>query len=193
LIVEPNDIQVMNDKKNQSNLHAELSHRAIRWINNKATQRGLRTGVEIWIDKKYTVDGLAIGDWQLRYDEYYGSNIKRVDDLVFIFEAKVSRPDFLKTFKENGNSHDNRLSPIGNFHWIIAPMGLLSPEEIPTFWGLLEAKGRSVFETKKPIYQTISLERLHAIGYWLLRQLYKYGYPENLERLKCPECTGEKL
>jgi hypothetical protein len=192
-LIEDNQIQIKNDCKNQSDLHSELSHRAIRWISNKATKRGLNTGIEIPIDKGYVVDALAIGDWQLRFDEEHGSNIKRIDDLVFVFESKVSRSDYLKTFTLNGNNHDNRLSLVGSFHWIVAPMGLIQPEEVPVNWGLLEAKDRSLSETKKPPFFIITEHQLYKTAYLLQRYKYKYGYPENLERLGCPECSRETL
>jgi hypothetical protein len=197
------EIQIENDKKNQSDLHSELAYRGIRWIANRSTVRGMQTGIEIFLDRSYVVDSLAIGDLQLRFWDNYIYNTTEslqlykshpIDDFVFIFESKVSRADFLSTFTQNGNLHDNRLEPIGNLHWVVTPKDMIKSEEVPDFWGLLEASGSGLREVKKPKFQKTELSAIHKIAYLLLRYKHKYGYPENLERLKCPDCskkTGE--
>ena len=178
-------------------LHNELSYRAIRWISNKSTQRGMHTGIEIAIADNYVVDAIAIGDIQNRFcreynvHSYYDKNA-RIDDMVFIFESKVSISDFNHTFKENNNSHDNRLKPVANFHWIVAPKGLLKIEFIPSFWGLLEGSGAGLKEIKKPQFQPIeNINEVYRLSYYVNRYMWKWGYPDNLAKLKCPTCSLE--
>ena len=195
------DIQIKREAKNQTELHSELAHRAIRWIANRSTGRGMQTGIEIPIDSGYVVDALAIGDLQLRiFESYFINNLETLkeykehpkDDYVFIFESKVSKADFNNTFKQNGNAHDNRLKPIANLHWIVIPKGLATIDEVPEFWGLLEASGQGLREIKRPRFCKMELNEIYRIGYTLLRYKFRWGYPENLERLICPDCASRR-
>lgn len=57
-----------------------------------------------------------------------------------VIESKVSRADFLadqkKSFRRNPDSG------MGVYRYFITPKGLISPEELPLKWGLLEVHGR---------------------------------------------------
>lgn len=184
-------IQIKREAKNQTELHSELAHRAIRWIVNRSTGRGMQTGIEIPITLGYVVDALAIGDLQMRFDSYFkGNEGHPIEDYIFLFEAKTSKTDFNNTFRQNGNTHDNRLKPIANLHWIVTPKNLVNIDEVPEFWGLLEASGQGLREIKRPRFCKMELNEIYRIGYTLLRYKFRWGYPENLERLICPDCAS---
>lgn len=51
-------------------------------------------------------------------------------------EAKATRSDFLKDKTKPHRKHPER--GVGHYRFYIAPVGLISPEELPPRWGLLE-------------------------------------------------------
>ncbi len=60
----------------------------------------------------------------------------------YLIECKVSRSDFRRDKKK---SHQrNPESSMGNYRWYLTPPGLLSPNDLPAGWGLLEPSGRGV-------------------------------------------------
>jgi hypothetical protein len=68
-----------------------------------------------------------------------------------LIECKVSKADFLSDKKKLFRKYQNR--GMGNFRYFAAPKGILTPDEIPDNWGLLEVDGeRFVRERKKPIF-----------------------------------------
>ena len=64
-----------------------------------------------------------------------------------LIECKMSRSDFLA----DGNKWFRRTPELGmgNERYIAAPKGLISVNELPCGWGLLEVDGRYVLITKK--------------------------------------------
>ena len=144
--------------KNQSRIHEELSHRALTWITNMATGRGFRGDVEIPINKGYIADAAGQLSFQWRFYKRYGIAFGEL--LSCIFESKVSRPDFFRTFDGKSNRH----SPIASLHWVVTPKELVSIEEVPDFWGLLEDSGNGLREIKKPIFQIASLAQHDALA-----------------------------
>lgn len=69
-------------------------------------------------------------------------------DASVLIEGKVSRSDFLKDQKKPFRSDG---TGIGNYRLYLAPVGLLSPDEIPSNWGLLEAIDENTVRfTKRP-------------------------------------------
>lgn len=99
-----------------------------------------------------------------------------------LIECKVSRSDFLADRRKNF-----RLCPesgIGRQRYFIAPKGLISPEELPDGWGLLEADGRRVRQKKRSEYFKEINER-HEITL-LLSALRRIGHdaPEGVS-IRC--------
>jgi hypothetical protein len=64
-----------------------------------------------------------------------------------LVECKVSRPDFLadraKPWRQNPES------AVGSERYYLAPIGVISLAELPTGWGLLEARGRETAVVKR--------------------------------------------
>lgn len=83
-----------------------------------------------------TADALVFETWQSR-----GMGITGV-------EYKKYRHDWLKELKDPAKAEE-----IGKYckQWLIlAPAGLVQPEELPDTWGLWEIKGKRIFRTVKP-------------------------------------------
>jgi len=64
-----------------------------------------------------------------------------------IIEVKVSRADFLVDRKK---PHRNSRG-IGLYRFYLCPENLIAPNELPSGWGLLHARGRSVIEVVRPL------------------------------------------
>lgn len=193
-------------KKNQSPEHQDLCKRCLVWLANKVTQRGLQGRNELRLADGYVVDAIAIASLQSRFYEQvlnlrpiYGTAGKPLsaadqerlntwpeNEFVFIFEAKASRSDFLSTFG-NSSKHENRMTPIGNFHYVVARKGVCTIDEVPEFWGLLMASGVGLRILKQPKYLACSKATLHGIAYSIL-----WKRTERLHDIKyCPDCHKE--
>lgn len=129
-----------------------------------ATLRGWRYGFEIPLGRGYIPDAVVLCGFQGRFAERYAPECP---EHICIFEAKASRADFLGTFGP-GPKHANRHESIGTLHWCVTPRGLVAPEEVPAFWGLLEISGNGLRETKQPVYCTQKDARVHEAAYALL-------------------------
>lgn len=190
---------------NQTKEHHELSGRCLAWLGNRVTGRGMRAEQEIFLGSKYVADAVAIASLQQRHYEgildepsvygFAGQSLTWEDqqriqnrpdnDFIFVFEAKVSKGDFNSTF---GKNPSNRLQPVGSLHFIVTPKGLLAENEVPTFWGLLEASGRGLRMTKRPQYQKQSQTRFLEVGYQLL---WKSRTWHSARAQWCPDCHKE--
>jgi len=110
--------------------HDELVDRAARWLRNTrkcgvvATEEQSAAGV--------VPD--AIG-WKS-----YAS---------YLIECKVTRSDFLADQKKFHRRYPEY--GMGNHRYYMTPPGLLSSDELPEDWGLLEVDGRCVHVVKEPI------------------------------------------
>lgn len=82
--------------------------------------------------------GCPIGAWEF----CGGWNNEKCDGFIvnsrnsFLIEAKVSRQDFKKDFKKDFRK--NEKLGVGDFRLYACPKGLLSLEELPDKWGLIE-------------------------------------------------------
>lgn len=101
--------------------HAELINRAAKWLRSRCVivATDLVTGGE-------TPD--AIG-WQ-------GSGV------TILVEAKASRADFLSDKRKYFRRDPRR--GVGELRYYIAPKGMLSLEDLPEGWGLLEVCGKVI-------------------------------------------------
>lgn len=182
----------------KSDLHCELQQKALIWLEGRATQRGIRGSEEVCIDSGYVADAVAICGLQIKYEEQFVGESKRhindkaADDYAWIFESKVSRGDFFSTFKSGSVKHGgNRLEPIGNFHMIVTPKNMVTVDEVPEFWGLLEKSGAGLALRKLPMYVDISHEALYQIAYCILRETSYYNkftiYSERIEEFRADQ------
>ena len=156
---------------NQTQEHNELCLLVPKWVNARCTGRGMRYAHEVFLGPGYVADAVAIASFQYRHEMAYTSGEKvwnrkeAMGPWVCVFEAKASRSDFLATFRDSARG---RHQPVGSLHWVVTPRGLIRPEELPPFWGLLEKRGAGLAEIHTPQLQPITLERLHAVGYEIL-------------------------
>lgn len=159
-----------------SEQHNRLAELALRWLENKATGRGLRGGFEVPIAEGYVADAVALCCFQERFArQYVGKGIVHLDDYTLvvpevacIFEAKATRSDFLATFSA-GEHHKNRKYPVGSLHWCVAARNAVkTADELPAFWGLLTPRGTGLTEVRAPLFCQQSEATLHKLAYQVL-------------------------
>lgn len=172
--------------------HIELSNRCLAWVKSRASGKGIVGSTEVYLAKEYVADAVAEFNFQNRFEKTYGREWKGcLNPYIWtgVFEVKVSVNDYLRTF---GNfEKSNRAIPMGNLHWIVTTPCLISPAKIPSFWGLLEARGRGLVEMKKPIFQEMSFEQLYKVSHELLWGRYNKKN-DLLGKIKyCPNCNEE--
>jgi len=117
--------------------HSELVDRAERWLRNSAVvevYRGesnrVRCGVVLTeLASTAGQEPDAIG-W------FNGGQFS------ILIEVKTSHADFLADAKKW--FHRRLQQGMGAYRYFLTPVGLLSVDELPDDWGLLEAKGRKV-------------------------------------------------
>jgi len=110
--------------------HAQFVARAADWLRHKY-------GCSIILSEQYCVSGEVpdVIGWK--------ANCQSV-----LVECKVSRRDFLADANKAF-----RLRPeegLGSRRLYMAPTGMITPDELPRHWGLLECKGRDVQVAVKP-------------------------------------------
>lgn len=184
--------------------HEQLTMMAMSFLNSKITRKGMRCSTEVYLNKSYLADAVALCSFQNRFYQAYCSysqkqpivvNTRIVDGkrkdsysgevanyFACVFEAKATRSDFLSTFSQSQN-HWNRHYPIGSLHWCVTPRKLIKPEELPDFWGLLEEYGSGLREVKLPKINILSKPEFDSIVHrliWPLQAKRKYT--------QCAEC-----
>ena len=159
---------------NQSKEHLALSKKAIIWGRQMATGRGYRANLEQPVGGGVVVDALILSCLQSRYRERYDTAADALD-FALVFESKVSRSDFFRTFK---NEESGRLNYIGSLHWVITPKALVDPSEVPEWWGLLQPSknGRGLREVKRPPHIHIGIDAIHRLSYFMLWNAPKRNY-----------------
>lgn len=162
----------------KSDKHIELTRKALVWLKVKATARGVRGCEEVILDEGYVADGAAICGLQIQHGKKFVGDFYRErwssetsNDYSWVFETKVSRSDFRNTFVNNGHI-GNRLIPIANFHFIVTPRAMLTVDDVPTFWGLLEESGAGLSIKKMPEFNPTEDRELFKFAYKVLR----YGH-----------------
>lgn len=186
------EIQVRSERWNQTGLHQELAARALVWLAARASFSGCRGTTEFKVADGYSADafGLAmhqIGFWQdMRMRE--GQAIVPQQIASHIFEVKVSRADFLSTFKSPEGKHANRHRPVANLHYCVTPKGLVLAIELPPFWGLLEASGRGLKVARHPLFEAQPEAVNHGFGYDLLWCDWTHGRLSHQQIRSCPHC-----
>lgn len=179
----------------KSDSHILLQRRALTWLATLATQRGIRGCEEVILRKGYVCDAAAICGlqwaWQKRFEvgkryaqvpgrqlsEYQASkSAQQTDDFSFLFEAKVSKSDYLSTF--HPSKITTRKERIANFQYIVAAKGIWMDWEIPEGWGLLVESGVGLKLVRDAPYVPLPIEKLHEFAYILLRSGHnrKFSY-----------------
>ena len=173
---------------NQSAEHWELVKRCIAWFDSRSTRRDVYAATEVAVADGYVVDAASLGGLQHRYLQSYlfdaglkekyarstpdGAGFEVLGDvwneLTCVFEAKVTRSDFLSTFGAS-DKHANRKRPIASLHYCVTSTGLVEPSELPEFWGLLEVCGRGLRVARVAKFQQVSESSVWNFGYCLLR------------------------
>jgi hypothetical protein len=153
--------------------HNELSAKALTWLGYRATGKGIRGACEVFLGDGYVADAIAFFSPQYRYLEEYcrPAGIDPAKHLAYwlcVFEAKVSRADFLSTFGPTPGDHVNRHRPVGHMHWCVTPRGLIDPAELPLFWGLLEQSGGGLREVRMPAISSIPEPAMDHIAHILI-------------------------
>jgi hypothetical protein len=155
-----------------SDLHNKLQDLFMKWLAVRATGRGIRAGREIRISDGYVADCLALFSfwngqlqrfaqkWGMTKRGTYSEQVdwEKVGSNYFsvIVEVKVSRSDFLSTFGSASGKHANRHTPEADLHVIVTPPKLVSIDEVPEFWGLLEQRGAGLSIKKFPLLTPVS-------------------------------------
>jgi len=142
----------------------------------------MRSGFEVPLADSYIADWAALCGFQQRFVRRYVAEyqlerrhgVRIMPEFACVFEVKVSRSDFLATFGRK-KQPNLRASPHGSLHWVVAPLGMLQPEDIPGFWGLLVECGGGLREVHRPRFEPKTTSALHEIGYYLL--WYGKDYP----------------
>ena len=152
-------------------LHDKLARKSLVWLHNRATAKGIAGATEVWLADRYVADAVALCSLQRQFFEKYVQPEARADVLkqrseanyfACVFEVKVSKQDFNKTF----GAETNRLTPVGSLHWVVAPRFMV--KKVPAFWGLLEARYRGLTEVIKPKFQPLTQRQLDRIAHCLI-------------------------
>jgi len=166
-----------------SDLHKELSIRAISWMNSRMTQSGIRWATEFYLKEGWVADCVAFGFPQIRFFDKIKKlhNQQEVHDVwkkngyphsfLHVFESKVSKQDYYKSFGKDGKT-GYKSKMIGHLHYIITPKGLITENILPEGWGWLVKSGNGLREMKTPQLHKISDEYINQIGYRMLWSAY---------------------
>lgn len=158
-----------------SKLHKELSIRALAWMNSRVTGSGKRWATELMICPKigWVADVVIFAYPQIRYYEQVEPKpAELIDKFLYIFETKVSRQDFNKSFSGKYDIH--KLQLIGNFHYVVTPKNLIKINELPKGWGWLMQSGNGLREMVKPEYNPINEDFKYKVGWNMLWSAYGY-------------------
>lgn len=163
-----------------SPLHQNLSNKALSWLTKRATNKGIRGGLEIKIKDNYIADAAALGmikaqyakELQIPYHSWPISNDSLRHSYSFVFEAKATRSDFFKTFGPSCKiDHKNRRERVADFHFVVVPKNLISVEELGNIeigWGVLEMSSRGLSLIKHPEFCDVPESYNHNLAYNLL-------------------------
>ena len=97
-----------------------------------------------------------------------------------LIEVKVSRADFKKDEKKRGR--DPRFKQLGDSRFYLAPKGMISVEELPEKWGLLEWNGNRIEVTKESESFDGCDKAAGFVMYSVIRRLHKqqiFDFKEN--------------
>lgn len=124
----------MTDLETYSPTHRELVARVGRWL--RLTRGNTVVICERVCRVSETPDCLAFRD----------------GNLSTLVECKASRADFHADVRKPFRT--NEAEGVGDFRWYAAPAGILTPEDMPAGWGLIEVRRTRVLVTKVAEFKT---------------------------------------
>jgi len=193
-------------------VHNKLAEMAMRWAGNRSSS--FRCSPEIQVADGYIADAVVLGGLQHRFFMSYCKLWEVEPEVVMhwrptmpenakpqipcsfahIFEAKATRSDFLSTFGPS-DRHQNRMTPVGTTHWVVTEPNVCTPDEVPSFWGLLVRRGRGLREIKAPQYTGYDERAMERLAYRILwkpdwQQVWLSRDGTWGEFNKCSLCSG---
>jgi hypothetical protein len=113
--------------------------------------------------------------------EFFTHNAELPDVIAFnrdhstVVECKISRADFLRDKNKPFRMHPN--SGMGDYRYYCAPKGLIKPEELPMYWGLIEVLPSGKLRKVRDSYvvQKKNLEAEHYLLFYYARRAYYAG------------------
>lgn len=150
--------------------HKELTYRSLSWLNSRTTRSGKRWATELQISDNWIADAVVFAFPQMRFYDEIEPKPESIDRLLYIFESKVSRNDYNKSFSGKYDIH--KLTLVGNLHYVVTPKNLIKPDELPEGWGWLMQSGNGLREIIQPTYNPITDELKHLIGWRMLWAAY---------------------
>jgi len=148
-----------------TDLHRELQLATLTWLSSRTTRRGCASSIEIpfW---DYIVDAGGLCRLQNRFWNSYNQKQEQPNDLLCIFEVKVSRNDYKRTFVKDGVP----FSParIASLEWIVTPSDIVMAIDIPFGWGWLIKRGNGLSEIIKPRYYSVAEANINKFAYAVL-------------------------
>lgn len=118
--------------QNEKNLHKSLCEIAVKWLKRAPSAGG--PGCAIAMSECKT-------GWSGEIPDAIGfrrTGYQHPTDGSVVVEVKVSRSDFLADAKKPHRTHGG----IGSWRYYMVPQGLITPEELPLGWGLLNVNKR---------------------------------------------------
>ena len=112
--------------------HRQLCDLAVKWLQRPASRSG--PGCQVAFSE-------CRADWKGETPDAIGFRAAVFKEASVVVEVKVSRADFLADRKK-----PHRIDPslgMGTYRYFMVPAGLISPEELPARWGLIEVGDRS--------------------------------------------------
>lgn len=114
-------------------IHQAIQDTSVRWLKRQQDGPHRRSGCSVVITDLVSYAG--------EIPDVIGWN----SDISILIECKASRADFLRDSKKLYRL----VRGMGNRRYFAAPAGLLTPEEIPDGWGLLEMDGAGTISITK--------------------------------------------
>ena len=167
--------------------HRQISQQCLSWLYNRVSNSRIRGNTEVILDTKYGVDAFAL--CYLRPESYkeYCIDDFSGDEIACVFEVKVTRNDFLKTF--NKTIPSNRINTIGNLNWCVVKKGIANPDEVYDSWGFIEVDHGVFNEIKKPLLSNV-YQFFNVVPELYAHSLLWSGQ-RKWDKLICPDC-GKK-
>jgi hypothetical protein len=162
-------------RTNQTHEHERLTDAALVWAQARSTLRGTRHATELGMGQ-YAPDLIVLGAFSGSYAlARYGLDDYRT--LAWVFESKATRADFFRHFKP-GAPDQSRMVPLGDFHWVVTPKGLVERAEVPDPWGLLERRGPGLRQVKAPTRTPRTEEQVNELAaaiLWTRETFHRQG------------------
>lgn len=132
----------------QTPTHQDLVARAETWLRNSAAYAGIRIDAACRARCAVVLTEFVACTTEVP-DAIGWANAGRIS---FLVECKVSRADFLRDRKKWFRARPH--VGMGVFRYYLTPKGMVSLDELPGGWGLLELSGRSVKVTRLAVQQS---------------------------------------